>query len=102
MAPELKAKWVAALRSGQYEQTQRTLKDLRGYCCLGVLCAVTNPNGWSDGEWFYEKDGSESELPKTFRKAIGMSYSQEEELIRLNDEEQVDFTVIADHIEKSL
>lgn len=102
MKPELKAKWVEALRGGQYQQTQRTLKDSTGYCCLGVLCDVADPDAWVDGDWVYEDDGSDNELPKSFRRAIGMSYSEEEELIRLNDEEQVDFAVIADHIEKSL
>lgn len=102
MKPELKAKWVAALRGGQYEQTQRTLRDSRGHCCLGVLCDVFDPEGWFAGDWVYETDASENELPKTFRRAIGMSYSDEEVLIRLNDEDQVDFTVIADHIEQNL
>lgn len=39
MNPEVKARWVAALRSGDYEQTRRKLADGQGgYCCLGVLC----------------------------------------------------------------
>jgi hypothetical protein len=38
MNPELKTKWLEALRSGNYAQTKETLKDKRGYCCLGVLC----------------------------------------------------------------
>lgn len=47
MDPELKAKWVDALRSGEYPQAQQVLvaidKDSNeptGYCCLGVLCKV--------------------------------------------------------------
>lgn len=32
-------RWVAALRSGNYQQGQRVLRDENnGYCCLGVLC----------------------------------------------------------------
>ena len=32
-------RWVAALRSGTYQQGQRVLRnDHNGYCCLGVLC----------------------------------------------------------------
>lgn len=38
MNPEVKARWVAALRSGKYRQTRMALKDRTGYCCLGVLC----------------------------------------------------------------
>lgn len=43
MDPELKARWVAALRSGDYEQTTGALreqlrnKNCDGFCCLGVL-----------------------------------------------------------------
>lgn len=38
MNPEVKARWVAALRSGEYKQTKGVLKKNGGHCCLGVLC----------------------------------------------------------------
>ena len=38
MNPQIKQKWVDALRSGEYQQTQRRLHDENGFCCLGVLC----------------------------------------------------------------
>lgn len=41
MNPEIKSKWVAALRSGEYKQTQHILKDHVGHCCLGVLCEIS-------------------------------------------------------------
>lgn len=44
MTPELKAKWIAALRSGEYPQGRKRLKSSDGYCCLGVLCAITGNN----------------------------------------------------------
>jgi hypothetical protein len=37
---QVKSRWVAALRGGQFEQTERALKNADGYCCLGVLCAL--------------------------------------------------------------
>jgi hypothetical protein len=39
MPVEAKAKWVAALRSGQYKQAKGILYNAStdGYCCLGVL-----------------------------------------------------------------
>jgi hypothetical protein len=40
MNPEIKAKWVAALRSGQYMQIKGKLTDGKGFCCLGVLCDI--------------------------------------------------------------
>lgn len=39
MKPEIKARWVAALRSGEYKQGTDRLKTPNGeFCCLGVLC----------------------------------------------------------------
>lgn len=46
MKKELKDKWLAALRSGEYVQTKAVLEQLDengkavGHCCLGVLCRV--------------------------------------------------------------
>lgn len=47
MKPEVKAAWVAALRSGEYQQTTGSLHRFKesaserlGFCCLGVLCDV--------------------------------------------------------------
>lgn len=37
MKPSIKKKWVAALRSGQYQQAKKVLTDGQGFCCLGVL-----------------------------------------------------------------
>lgn len=34
------APWIAALRSGKYSQTERTLHDEKGFCCLGVAADV--------------------------------------------------------------
>jgi len=38
MNPEVKQKWIDALRSDKYEQGSRKLRSVTGYCCLGVLC----------------------------------------------------------------
>ena len=45
---EIAQKWVEALRSGQYTQAKKTLKTVEGsMCCLGVLCNLYDPKGWS-------------------------------------------------------
>ena len=47
-------KWLAALRSGKYAQTTDTLRDARGYCCLGVYGEVCLPTPhWEE----YSDDG---------------------------------------------
>jgi hypothetical protein len=38
MNPQVKQKWVSALRSGEYPQITRRLHTDNGFCCLGVLC----------------------------------------------------------------
>jgi len=38
MNPQIKQKWVSALRSGEYQQTKGFLRKEDGFCCLGVLC----------------------------------------------------------------
>jgi hypothetical protein len=38
---EAQIKWLEALESGDYKQTKGRLFDGKGYCCLGLLCAVT-------------------------------------------------------------
>jgi len=41
MNPEVKAKWVAALRSGEYKQGTDHLRTNAGcFCCLGVLVDI--------------------------------------------------------------
>lgn len=51
MNPEIKDKWLTALRSGEYRQGQNVLKQQHGendtpqYCCLGVLCDIAVKEG---------------------------------------------------------
>lgn len=51
MNPEIKAKWVAALRSGKYQQGTGYLKRREAnsaeyqHCCLGVLCELALEDG---------------------------------------------------------
>jgi hypothetical protein len=49
MDKEIKAKWVAALRNGDYTQTQRELRNESGFCCLGVLCDLHSKE--TETEW---------------------------------------------------
>src|ERR1044071_1366611 len=51
MNDDIKAEWVAALRSGDYVQGNGRLrfydgrKDQESYCCLGVLCVLAQAAG---------------------------------------------------------
>lgn len=43
-------KWVAALRSGKYEQGTGALRVDQSYCCLGVACELYR-EATGDGIW---------------------------------------------------
>jgi hypothetical protein len=42
---ELRAKWVAALRSGEYQQGSERLHRDGRFCCLGVACDILAKRG---------------------------------------------------------
>ena len=75
MNPEVKAKWVAALRSGEYKQTEGQLRDGNKFCCLGVLCnlhAQTFPSVAAKEKAVESYRGSTGALPKTVRRWAGL------------------------------
>jgi hypothetical protein len=37
---DIKTKWIAALRSGEFKQTTGYLCTTKGHCCLGVLAEI--------------------------------------------------------------
>jgi hypothetical protein len=90
--PEFKAKWVAALRSGEYKQGFCLLHSRGRYCCLGVAAVL---NGWDlKGEGY------------KFLPAI-VNYGEEfdlhgSKLVTMNDTYENTFSEIADYIEENL
>lgn len=107
MDAELKAKWIAALRSGSYRQGTGQLRSRDDrFCCLGVLCQVAPNVMWSHAGGRYEAcldDGSSAtELPFSLQQSAGLSDDHERKLISMNDDDRKSFAEIADHIEKNL
>jgi hypothetical protein len=118
MDKELKAKWVAALRSGDYKQGHTTLrakvKDAPDrFCCLGVLCDVAEPEGWTahysgapeaeTGEYAWpEHTYGTTELYEDALDECLLTENQQSKLIQLNDVFKETFDKIADHIEAVL
>lgn len=78
--PEVKAKWLDALRSGQYTQTTGVLHQAIampdrpvGFCCLGVLCEVAiqegvnlTPKDDGTGRVMYQSPAPSSSAQSTF------------------------------------
>jgi hypothetical protein len=45
MNPQIKAEWMARLRSGEFEQGKRALQKNGKFCCLGVLSEIAADAG---------------------------------------------------------
>lgn len=120
LRPEIKAAWLEALRSGDYQQTKSILRGHDNtFCCLGVLCDLAAKDGM--GEWdasidpeavvFIESENhfENASFPAytTLRWALGVSPSvvltntinSYNGLAKLNDTGST-FNEIADRIER--
>ena len=111
MKKELKERWVSALRSGVYKQTKHYLCDDQGWCCLGVLCNLVDPNGWQEEDkdedsyarsyWFADGN-TEKEFPDhDWLNDIGLDLSIARSLASSNDE-GTSFSDLADLIEENV
>ena len=61
MNPEVKVKWLEALRSGEYRQTRYILQSSsHGFCCLGVLCDIYTKEVGGSWEWEHSEEDAYS------------------------------------------
>lgn len=111
MKPEIKTAWIAALRSGKYQQGRGTIFDGQAYCCLGVLGRLLADQGICELKSFANgayhslvfKDGaSSSSIPAALREEIGLTQDDCDRAITRNDTVRQSFPEIADWIEKNL
>ena len=78
-------RWVAALRSGEYEQGRKALRSIDDkFCCLGVACELSREE--LDLDLYYTRpdpdgnptevlyDGSHGALPKKTMKWLGLNF----------------------------
>lgn len=87
MDAELKVKWVAALRNGEYLQGGK-LKSADGrFCCLGVLCEVM--------------EKLLSGFPYAFLREL-LSSETVNTLMYMNDKQKKSFPEIATYIEETI
>jgi len=89
MNPEIKEKWIAALKSGKYRRATGRLVTREGetpvaHCCLGVLCdihkEITGEGYWEDNSidgmsYTDQINTSARVLPIGVRKWAGIDYS---------------------------
>ncbi len=102
MNPELKAKWLRALRSGDYSQCRKDLRDADSFCCLGVLCDVSGLGGWNGADQYVIGEDARSGYPHgAVREAADVDGGMVRRLARMNDD-GASFAEIADVIEREL
>jgi hypothetical protein len=97
---------LKALRSGEYKQTEETLQDKDGYCCLGVMCAVFEEE---TGRKLHRSDtghiyGGELDDQEGVQEWVGLRHcdgtsKNDSPLVTLNDYDGYTFSEIADFIE---
>lgn len=107
MNPEVKTRWIEALRSGRYKQTRGQLRDDEGFCCLGVLCDISGLGKWDqNGCYRRNLSGHRLDLPFFVAEWAELpSYplaSDNTPLAELNDFSGLTFPQIADIIERDL
>lgn len=123
MNPNARRAWVAALRSGRYEQGVGTLTRLdpdggpTTHCCLGVLCELARADGViadvRDHDGYRVYDDELNYLPPSVRDWAGLARCptvrvdhREVLLATLNDGtddwRRRDFAQLADLIEEQL
>ena len=99
MKAQLKKKWMAALRSGKYQQGKGHLKKDGKFCCLGVLRDIVNPN---------DRRGQDGSLNAKQREEYGLNEELEEVLVSMNDgmnryvDNQQNFKQIAAYIAEKI
>lgn len=103
MNPEIKAKWLEALRSGKYQQIRGRLRSINGdaYCCLGLLCEITG--GMPDEDW--EKNSQSISLPVLCDSGLYVSkddYLCAARILSSRNDSGFSFEQIADWIEANL
>lgn len=127
MNKDIAKKWVKALRSGDYIQTEGNLRrndpdnkedilSLRnGYCCLGVLSEQiynledVKATGWKyqkkQGYWFNETYGGgtyDTSVPEEVAIIIGITEQAQDNFIAMNDRYGKTFEQIARVIEDDI
>lgn len=109
MKKEIKERWVAALRSGEYAQTRQRLADDDGFCCLGVLCEIAEQDqvvikSGSGGRFMYTskvdtEDCELSILPMAVADwaefgsnpvlDVPLKFFSEEQIAKVNDQDRI-------------
>lgn len=120
--PKFKKRWIAALKSGKYEQTSHWLFDIKligknkvqhTYCCLGVACQISGAGKFDNNNFFKLNNAPKEDLifeshnasrilmPFNLARQIGLTRRAQTRLANLNDRGYT-FKEIAEWIKRYL
>jgi len=105
MNPEIKQKWIVALRSGEYNQGKGYLCINNKYCCLGVLseiAGIPKEREASNGAMLFRFNGSTISGTFVYGLIASEIEGHEDKLIDMNDCKNASFDEIATYIEENL
>ena len=120
MNSNIKAQWLRALRSGNYQQGHGILRGrsypdpgTEEFCCMGVLADVIDPRRWSpptEGSLVYGYEpllGISSAKQVSFLQSdmlaiAGLTQDDQSVLVGMNDNTCKSLSEIADYIEENL
>ena len=100
MDPDLKNKWITALRSGDYRQGFLFLRYDECFCSLGVLCDVMGGQ-WEERATLYEVKVGGVLLKSHQYDIPGLPHPWRKVMVDLNDA-GASFEEIASFIEENL
>ena len=110
---ELQEKWLQALESGEYKQTQEDLCLDGKYCCLGVATHMFNPDhqALKDNGWYRNQSQVEATAtaPEDVKEALKLNSNhgilsdehEYESLVDMNDSHKFTFKDIAKFIREN-
>lgn len=100
--------WIAALRSGKYQQGRAALKrenefNFASFCCLGVLCDLAAKDGGEQwhGKYYGNSGGLWAFPPDTMVEFMVSDSEKFRTLAHMNDQGKT-FDQIADYIEREI
>jgi len=110
LKPKIKAKWIEALTSGEYPQTQGMLhRDnpkfgaREGYCCLGVLAySIRRTKAFKEDFGTIANLTGRGDVGQPTRDYTGLTVRMSSILVHLNDNTKANFKQIAKIIDKYL
>jgi hypothetical protein len=108
MNPEIKIKWLDALRSGKYPKgkgrLRKTKTDVNGlenitYCCLGVLCDIIDNTRWNQKDEYNNINGWY--LPSEIAISLNIDNHNQSMLSSINDTTET-FDDVIKYIEEKM